>query len=371
MTHVLLTGATGHLGSYLVRDLLSQGFVPAIVIRDAQIAAEERFQQLVTDLHLDPNGTLPVFISGDTALPNFGMSPQALDWVRQHCRHLMHSAATVQFNNSPSNEILRANINSAKRAADLFRSCKMEKMVYVSTAYVCGRRSGTIYEGELDLDQPFRNDYENSKMFAEKLLRSSVPEEQLIVVRPAIIVGDSTTGETRQFHSIYRFAQFTSILADAASKDANGQWEHNVRLTVSADKTLNLVAVDWVSAATVEILKQFKHDRFNTFHLTPSEPTRLCEIEAALQHCFNYFGVKFVGNMPELIDRSEREDFFYGYVSSYLDYWRDDPQFDRRHADQYLRDIHEPRIDEEFLKRTFQFAVTKRFGKLKAQRTAS
>ena len=37
-------------------------------------------------------------------------------------------------------------------------------------------------------------------------------------------------------------------------------------------------------------------------------PTRLCEIEAALQHCFNYFGVKFVGNMPELIDRSAGPD---------------------------------------------------------------
>ncbi|MEZ6081590.1 MAG: hypothetical protein R3C56_39750 [Pirellulaceae bacterium] len=65
------------MGSYLVRDLLSQGFVPAIVIRDAQLSAEERFRQLIADLQLDPNGTLLLCSFRDTALPDFDVAPSS------------------------------------------------------------------------------------------------------------------------------------------------------------------------------------------------------------------------------------------------------------------------------------------------------
>ena len=365
MDCVLLTGATGHLGRYLVRDLIDRGITPVILIRNSRVTAEERFRHLLTDLQINGcSPRLPVLISGDTGKPNFGLAPSAIDWIRSCCSQLIHCAASVQFEGGVTGETMRQNLEAAEHAVDMFHTCNFQKMVYVSTAYVCGQRTGTILESDLDCNQTFRNEYEHSKMLAEHRVRSAIAPSQLVVLRPAIIVGDSVNGASRQFHSIYRFAQFTSLLANAAPKDADGRWEHNVRLTVPGYKSLNLVAVDWVSAASVAIMQRFDfRNEVNTFHLTPAVPTLLSEIEAALQQCFNYTGVRFVDQIEDLSDSSDSEKFFYSYVSKYLEYWRDDPVFDRTNTNLYISDVPEQRIDTETLARMFQFAVDTKFGR--------
>ncbi len=370
MTYVLLTGATGHLGSYLLKDLLEHGLSPALVIRGNKVSAERRFEDLLSEWNLLDSTEIPppVCLVGDTTKPDFGLNSSDLNWVRFNCSSMIHCAATVQFSGSANNETLQSNIASAESAIGVFHRCHMEKMAYVSTAYVCGRRTGTIYEHQLDDSQGFRNEYEQSKFMAERLIRDSIPELQLIVLRPAIIVGDSKTGGTKQYESIYRFAQFTSLLAEAAPKDALGRWAHNIRLTVPKYNPLNLVSVDWVSSASIEIFRHFDfRNGSNTFHLTPSAPTRLCEIEASLQQCFNYYGVEFCEGITRLTDATEAENFFYGYVDSYLNYWREDPIFDRTNTNAYVSQLPEIRVDTELLKRLFLYAISNRFGRIKKQ----
>jgi nucleoside-diphosphate-sugar epimerase len=73
--------------------------------------------------------------------------------------------------------------------------------VHVSTAYVAGTHPGRFEESMHHVGQGFRNSYEQSKFEAEDVVRSSgLPFK---VVRPSIVVGESTTGWTSSFNVLY------------------------------------------------------------------------------------------------------------------------------------------------------------------------
>jgi nucleoside-diphosphate-sugar epimerase len=66
---------------------------------------------------------------------------------------------------------------------------------------VGGTHEGRFHEDELDVGQGFRNTYERSKFEAEQFVRASgLPVR---VVRPSIVVGESTTGWTSSFNVLY------------------------------------------------------------------------------------------------------------------------------------------------------------------------
>jgi thioester reductase-like protein len=342
------------------------GYKIAALVREGSLGASERLELLYRKIQSESPKPLPQpqCLAGDVTKPMFGLSYRDTEWLRKNCSHIVHNAASVQFEGGVARETLAANLRGAEFAAETMNKCKIEHMSYVSTAYVCGRCSKPRSEEEQYVEQLFRNEYEKSKYESERIMRACIAPSQLTIFRPAIIVGDSKTGYSQQFHSIYRFAQFTSLLADAADKRKDGSWQLDVRLKADESKTLNLVTVDWVSAAIVEILSRVKTSTTaSVFHLTPSHPTKLSEIEFALSQCFRYKGVQFVGADSELTNMSLDEQRFYEYVSSYLSYWNEDPVFLRSNTDDALKDFPEPRVDANCLMRLFQFAIDHGYGR--------
>src|SRR5438067_1251167 len=79
----------------------------------------------------------------------------------------------------------------------------LDCFTHVSTAYVAGTHPGRFSEDDLDVGQGFRNAYEQSKFEAELLVRERSPSVPVQVVRPSIVVGDSTTGWTPAFNVLY------------------------------------------------------------------------------------------------------------------------------------------------------------------------
>ena len=79
----------------------------------------------------------------------------------------------------------------------------LERLVYVSTAYVAGTRTGVVYEHELMMGQDFKNHYESTKFQAEVWVRDAMDRVPTTILRPAIVVGDSRTGETQKFDGPY------------------------------------------------------------------------------------------------------------------------------------------------------------------------
>ncbi len=96
------------------------------------------------------------------------------------------------------------NVDGTGNVLDLLADCKLlQRHNYVSTAYVAGDRTGHVYEHELLMGQGFKNHYESTKFQAEVWVRHSMDRIPTTIYRPAIVVGDSQTGETQKFDGPY------------------------------------------------------------------------------------------------------------------------------------------------------------------------
>jgi nucleoside-diphosphate-sugar epimerase len=363
--YILLTGMTGQIGRYLLRDLLLEGRQLAVLVRPiGERSAQQRVNEIVEqwEEEIGTSLPLPVCLEGDTSREFFGLNQHNRRWVRKNCRTLLHNAASVEFGGN-NGHTWDNNIQGAQRAIEVCHLGAIDHLLYVSTAYVCGKHDRTFYEDDLQVGQTFRNEYEHSKFAAEQLLRKARTPDLLTVLRPGIVVGDHSTGYSKTFHSFYRYVQFTSLLANHASRDDRGRWRHDVRINLSGHEERNFVTVDWVSAAISAIVMGTKwHGR--TYHLTPSQPTMAHEVEEALEKFFQYEGVRFVGQKGlDATNSTFEEQRFYEYIAQYNDYWHDDPVFNRRNTNQATEAIPERRVDVDCLGRLIDFAVRNRFGR--------
>jgi nucleoside-diphosphate-sugar epimerase len=118
-----------------------------------------------------------------------------------------------------------------------------------------------VREDELKAGQAFRSVVEDTKARAEKLMRAAMSRMPIAVLRPATIVGDSSTGEVDRFDGPYLL-----ILLVVASPP-----ELALPLPGRGDEPLNLVPLDWVARAAVAIGKDPRACG-RTFHLVDPQP---------------------------------------------------------------------------------------------------
>ena len=371
LKNLLLTGATGLVGQYLLRDLLLSGMPVTVLIRSqGDQSAQERLDQVLAywEKELYRKLPRPVCLEGDITLPGLGLSKEARRWAAKHCTAVLHNAASLTFSGKDkSADPWLSNLTGTANILAFCRETGVRQLHYMSTAYVCGKRPGTIFESDLEHEHGFRNDYEECKFEAEKLVRSAPFLDSLTVYRPATIVGDSRTGYTATYHGLYSYFQFAWMLRQYANLQEDGRWCVPMRINVTGDEGRNLIPVDWVSAVTTHLLLDSQYHG-QTYHLTPLEPVTAREIEEAMCGYFGYYGPVFVG--PDgLADAplNEVEQRFYEYVDRYAPYWSKEPVFDCSNTRAAASSLPCPRIDAACLRRLIDFAVQDRWGKRRSQ----
>lgn len=153
--YTLLTGATGLVGRYLVRDLLLNGHELAVVVRPSRRQTpRDRMEEILQVWERELGRTLPrpVVLSGDISDPGFGFSQEDTAWVAEHCDTIIHSAAILEFyGKDRSGEPWRTNLDGTRHMIELCRSLKIRDIHYVSTAYVAGYQEGRIMECSLEI----------------------------------------------------------------------------------------------------------------------------------------------------------------------------------------------------------------------------
>jgi thioester reductase-like protein len=107
---------------------------------------------------------------------------------------------------------------------------------HVSTCYVAGKRKGVILETELRHDAGYRNYYEESKYLAELEVESAKGDLPITIHRPAVVCGDSRTGETGKYDGVYYLIHYLLRWPSGLSLINIGNYE----------VSLNLVPVDFV-----------------------------------------------------------------------------------------------------------------------------
>lgn len=365
MSYQFLTGATGLLGRYLIRDFIHADVPLAVLVRPTRRAtARQRVEQLMAFWEEQLGCALPrpVVLEGDICQENLGLDDRSVQWVAQHCHGMIHNAASLTFHSTGSDsEPWRSNIQGVRNVLDLCERTGIRQFLHMSTAYVCGLREGRVLETELDVGQERGNDYEMSKIDAEKMVHAADFIDDLTICRPAIIVGDSQTGYTSTYHGFYAALQLAYTLANSMELDDTGWTRSIARFELSGQESKNLVPVDWVSAATAYIVT---HPELHgqTYHLTPRHPATVRLLRDILEQATQFYSGKFVGEDASIDDWDEVEQLFNDNIHVYNSYWRDDPIFDCTNTTTALPHLPCPHVDQEMLLRMSKVAIDCNFG---------
>jgi len=364
--YLLLTGSTGLLGRYLMRDLLESGQRLALLVRSSKReSASERVEAILQFWERETGKVLPrpVLLEGDLRKTCLGLSGNDKRWVADHCSSIMHSAASLTFHADGSGEPWLTNFDGTRNMLELCEATGLRKLHYVSTAYVCGLRPGTMMESEVDCGQTFRNDYEESKLKAEMLVRSANFIDELTVYRPAVISGDSKTGYTNTYHGIYLYLRLMALLIPRQPIGLDGVRITKLRIPIVGDERRNVVPVDWVSEAMTHLyLTPEAHG--HTFNLAPDLCMTAREMIDAGVSYFNSSGVDYVGYVN--IDPStynELEAASLPGLVMYNNYENTDPKFDCTNLKRFAGHLPCPPIDEKVLHTYIEYGEEDRWGK--------
>jgi thioester reductase-like protein len=174
-------------------------------------------------------------VEGDITQPNLGLTAADLDLARQQTTRVFHLAALYDLA-VPQEPAMRVNVGGTRNVIEFARSLpSLRHFHHVSTCYVAGKREGLILETELRHDAGYRNFYEESKCLSELEVESVKDVLPVTIHRPAVVCGDSQTGETVKYDGVYYLILYLLRWPSLSSINI-GNYE----------VSLNLVPVDFV-----------------------------------------------------------------------------------------------------------------------------
>ena len=110
-------------------------------------------------------------LEGDISDRRLGLSDDQYERMCAEVSIAYHLAAIYNLA-VPLEVAQRVNVDGTGNVLELCADCeRLERLHYVSTAYVAGDRTGVVYEHELALGQGFKNHYESTKFQAEVWVR--------------------------------------------------------------------------------------------------------------------------------------------------------------------------------------------------------
>ncbi len=267
LSGVFLTGGTGFIGGQVVRGILQQNSlqINVLVRGDNQENAVLRLKRSWWDYPelLKAIGKRVKVFTGDLSKSDFGLDESAYRTLVQSTSYIIHCAANTTPNLSIE-ELRRINVTGTANviafAKDVQRDHGLCRLSHISTAYVAGKRNGSIGEDELDDRFGFSSLYERTKFESEQLISAVESELSISIFRPSLVIGDSKTGAVKIFNTIYYLLK----------QYLTG---HLHFVPTSSKFKVNLVPVDYVANAVVDLT--FNKDASGlTFHLTsPFEKT--------------------------------------------------------------------------------------------------
>jgi len=241
---VFITGFPGFIATRLVKRLAAEGAQFILLTQPAFVAlARAEAEEIAKETGVD-SGKLRI-VEGDITQTNLGLSEAELERARRETTVVFHLAAIYDL--AVAEDIARrVNVEGTRNINNFARSVEhLKRYHYVSTCYVAGKRKGLIMETELSHDAGFRNHYEETKYLAETAVQALKAELPITIHRPAVVCGDSHTGETAKYDGIYYLIHYLRRWPGALTRLNIGNRE----------VCLNLVPIDFAIEAMVALAK--------------------------------------------------------------------------------------------------------------------
>ncbi|MFW5329915.1 SDR family oxidoreductase [Hydrogenophaga sp. ZJX-1] len=250
--HYFVTGATGFIGKRLVKKLLERkGSVVHFLIRPS---SESKVADLREFWGVSAARVVPVF--GDLTAKKLGVSADDVKTLKGQIDHFYHLAAVYDLEADAESQIA-VNIDGTRNTVELAKAIGAKHFHHVSSIAAAGLYEGVFREDMFDEAENIDHPYFMTKHESEKIVRNEckVPWS---VYRPALVVGDSRTGEMDKIDGPYYFFKLIQRMRQILPP-----WMPSVGLEGGR---INIVPVDFVVDA-LDHISHHKRASGQCFHL--------------------------------------------------------------------------------------------------------
>jgi thioester reductase-like protein len=229
---------------------------------------------------------------GEAFAMDFGLSgKQYLELAKQVT--VIHHCAATTFLGASRSEAKLGNLSTTREVLELAEvSSRLERLVHWSSALVSGKRRGVVREDELEASAGFRNQIEETRFRAEKMVRQAAQTLPVTIFRPSILAGDSTTGELDPFQGLFLLVRLM----------LNAPAELRIPLPALGEVRLNLVPVDYVAHAGCYIAMQPQSVGM-TYHLVDPDPVSARSVFEQLSQATGHMLIQdsFAGDVLSMV----------------------------------------------------------------------
>jgi len=380
---LLVTGATGFLGSHLAVELLRRGYRVVLLCRPtAEFTTQQRIGRLLNWFGVDDGLESRLgIVEGFIDQPMLGMDREQYIDLGNRIDEIFHCAANTSFAERKRPQIELANVSNLKNVLDLAAAGSCYFFHQFSTAYVAGKRTGHCPETFVETEQ-FTNVYEETKHKGEQaaLEVCSRAGLRLNIYRPSIVYGDSASGRTLRFSAVYYPVKtalyfkkifLRDIMENGGTQakemgvhmDGNGTMHLPIRIEKKDEGGVNVVPVDYFVEASMAIMEESLDG--GIFHIVNDRLTKLDDLVDYTQRHFNIEGIRTVEKEElDATPRNALEALVRTYIEIYEPYMRDTRVFGIERSGPILkkRKILCPDFDYEMFKRCMSYAVEVDWG---------
>jgi nucleoside-diphosphate-sugar epimerase len=325
---IILTGATGVLGSHIMYEILElfintkiEGKLFLIVRNKGKIAAVDRVNELLSSNYtpkiLREKGIKKLHeylevIDTDLASIHADFS----DKIKG--AYFIHSAGYVNLSTDVvhRDKIFDQNTTITKNIFNLFHPF-IKKFIYIGTAFSSGERKGLIENDfhNLDFIPEHRNAYENAKFHSENFIADRCKAIGLPyqILRPSVIGGKMLSEENNNFISKYMVFYLLAKFFHFTAQRRNEQ--ENVRFIINEDTGLNIIPVDYVAKV---IVKTFQRNDILQLNIVNDKSFKFSKGLQLIMKEVGYTNFTLIKNMVDFEYKNTIEKLYYESIGKHL-----------------------------------------------------
>ena len=317
---LLLTGATGTLGSRILFSLLEERWTDIeqiyLPVRERKSKTPESriSKMLASNFAPDFIKKNRIAISSKiTVVPGNKLLRPVTFLGNSKITHFIHSAGLVNLSTAPEakEQIFEENLEFTKRIFETYKGL-MGKFIYISTAFSVGNVEGLIPNDYLSKKPTsHRNHYEASKYATEKHVMQAGKDSAIPVqiLRPSVLGGniiDTPSFFISKYMVFYLFAKFFH----------RNTSEDSIRITANAESGLNIIPTDYAARVIVAVFET-NVEQLNIVH---SKTTHITSGITKILESVDFKNFKLTKNMVSTATgfESKLEKFYYDTIGVHL-----------------------------------------------------
>ncbi|ELY2018605.1 SDR family oxidoreductase, partial [Flavobacterium psychrophilum] len=325
---IILTGATGVLGSHIMYEILElfitnsiSGKLFLITRNKGKNSAKDRINELLSSSYTPQ-------ILAEKGLEKLHSYLEIIDTDLSEIEdnnaqkirgaYFIHSAGYVNLSTDENQKEKIFNEN-AQITKDIFKTFSpfIKKFIYISTAFSSGVRNGLIGNDfhNLDFIPEHRNAYENAKFHSESFVKQQCKTLGLPyqILRPSVIGGKMLGKENNYFIPKYMVFYLLAKFFHFTAQRKNEQ--ENVRFQINEATGLNIIPVDYVAKV---IVNSFQREDIQQLNIVHNKSFNIVKGVQLIMQEVGYTNFSLIQNTLDFNYKTSIEKLYYESIGKHL-----------------------------------------------------